>query len=62
GVDSYEPAWSPDSTQLIFTSAGFSKNDIYIISALGGESTNITENGRGSDEKATWLPIMRAGA
>src|SRR5262249_13593452 len=49
------PAWSPDGSRLAFISDRSDKNQIYVISAGGGEAAGVT-SGEERGEKFEWAP------
>ncbi|MBT5535315.1 hypothetical protein HOK31_19775, partial [Candidatus Poribacteria bacterium] len=54
GAD-YDPAWSPDGSQLAFASDRNADDNIYVMDADGGNATNITNHG-GADMAPSWSP------
>ena len=50
-----EPAWSPDGTQIAFTSYRGGNADIWVIPATGGTATQITTD-PADDYLPTWSP------
>jgi dipeptidyl aminopeptidase/acylaminoacyl peptidase len=55
------PAWSPDGKQIAFITGlmsdeGLTGNDIFTISASGGEARNITPGMKASPSWLTWTP------
>lgn len=56
--DDYEPAWSPDGSQLTFTSNRDKDFDIYLMEADGGHVTRLTESAP-FDGGAAWSPDGR---
>jgi Tol biopolymer transport system component len=50
------PAWSPDGTQMTFTSF-FSQSDVYTLDADGSDKTNRTnDETKGFDGRPDWQP------
>jgi Tol biopolymer transport system component len=50
-----EPAWSPDGAQIAFTSDRSGNNEIYVVSAQGGEPTQLTDD-PAWDSWPAWSP------
>jgi dipeptidyl aminopeptidase/acylaminoacyl peptidase len=55
------PAWSPDGKQIVFIAGlmsdeGLIGNDIFTISATGGEPRNVTPGIKASPSWLTWMP------
>lgn len=50
-----EPAWSPDRTQIAFTSTRGGNTDIWIANADGSAPRQLTD-GKGKNTNATWSP------
>lgn len=50
-----EPAWSPDRTQITFTSTRGGNTDLWIANADGSSPKQLTD-GKGKNSKATWSP------
>lgn len=51
--EDYEPSWSSDSSKIAFTSKRDGFYTIYVIDAVGGEATRITERGT----EPVWSPL-----
>jgi dipeptidyl aminopeptidase/acylaminoacyl peptidase len=49
------PAWSPDGTQIAFTSFRNGKGDIYVMHPDGSDQTRLTTSGA-HDDLAAWSP------
>jgi dipeptidyl aminopeptidase/acylaminoacyl peptidase len=49
------PAWSPDGTQIVFTSRRDGNNELYLMKADGSEVTRLTRSA-GDDFGASWSP------
>jgi len=54
GID-YQPAWSPDGTQLLFGSYRDGNLEIYVMNADGSGQVNLT-NDPSSDTNPAWRP------
>jgi TolB protein len=52
-VGDYGPAWSPDGTQIAFTSWRDGNKEIYVVPASGGEAQNLSQH-PADDEDPTW--------
>ena len=50
-----EPAWSPDSQWVAFTSERDGNTEVYIINAQGQMQSNLS-NSPGSDMQPAWRP------
>jgi Tol biopolymer transport system component len=50
------PAWSPDGQWIVFASDRDGGNDLYIISAIGDELANLTQNPSMKERDPIWLP------
>lgn len=50
------PAWSPDGTQLMFSSSMHGTPDLYITDTNGGHAKRLTYSGVGSATSPTWNP------
>ena len=58
-VQDNAPAWSPDGQSIAFTSSerdGNTYTDIYVVSASGGQITNLTNNPDYHDYNPDWSP------
>jgi len=58
-VEDNAPAWSPDGQSIAFTSRerdGNTFTDIYVVSASGGQITNLTSNPDSHDYNPDWSP------
>ena len=53
-----DPAWSPDGTEIAFSSERTSDRDIYVMKANGSGQTRIT-NSAGADYSPAWSPDGR---
>ena len=51
----YEPAWSPDSQWIVFTSERDHNPEIYVMTAAGLLQSNLTNN-PGRDIEPAWQP------
>ena len=51
-----EPAWSPDSQQIAFSSLRTGDSELYVVGADGIGLTRLTYEPRGDDESPTWSP------
>ena len=51
-ANDYDPTWSPDCTQIAFTSNRNGSNGIWVIPATGGLATEIVTGGR----EPAWSP------
>ena len=49
------PAWSPDGTQIAFTSFRNGKGDIYVMHPDGSDQTRLTTSAA-HDDLAAWSP------
>jgi TolB protein len=45
--DAYQPAWSPDGSQIAYIRREESSSDLMVMPAAGGEPTQLTTNGSG---------------
>ena len=54
-VDSYQPAWSPNGTKIIFGSNRDGNGEIYVMNPDGTAPVNLTNNA-GSDLTPAWSP------
>jgi Tol biopolymer transport system component len=54
------PRWSPDDTQIVYSSNGTTQNvrDIYVVSAAGGTPTNLTSSAKVDDAFPDWSPVL----
>ena len=52
-AEDYDPAWSPDGQQIVFTSTRDGSPQIYRMTASGGEVARLTFD-NGTDQQATW--------
>ena len=52
------PAWSPDGLQIAFDSSIRGDSDIYLVSAAGGKSRQLTQNAA-NDVEPAWSPDGR---
>ena len=50
----FSPDWSPDGTQIVFTSFGDGDADIYIVNTDGSGLTTLTEN-HAFDAAPSWF-------
>ena len=53
--DDYAPAWSPDGTQIAFTSDRDGNDEIYVMAADGSQQTRLTRNSAWDTDPA-WSP------
>ena len=51
----FEPAWSPDGSRLVFTSRRDGRSHIYVMSADGSGTKQLT-SGKHSDSVPAWSP------
>jgi TolB protein len=51
----YQPAWSPDSQWIIFTSERDNNPELYIMNTAGHLQSNLTQN-EAIDMQADWQP------
>ena len=58
GAIDVRPTWSPDGSQLAFTSTRDGNAEIYVMNADGTAQTNITNNSA-DDDTPTWSPDGR---
>lgn len=49
------PAWSPDGTQIVFTSNRDGNNEVYVMDSTGGQLKRLTNNPR-DDFAPSWSP------
>jgi Tol biopolymer transport system component len=56
GVSRWEPAWSPDGTQIAFTSSDDSGSNIWLMDADGSNPVNLTGWPAGPNQKPSWAP------
>ncbi len=49
----YGPAWSPDGTEIAFTSWRDNNKEIYVLPATGGQARNLTGH-PADDEDPAW--------
>ena len=54
-VSDSNPVWSPDGTQILFTSERDGSVDVYVMNADGSNQVNLT-NSPFWEGAATWLP------
>lgn len=52
-AEDYDPSWSPDGQQILFTSTRDGSPQIYRMNAAGGEVTRLTFD-NAIDQQATW--------
>lgn len=57
-VQDIEPAWSPNSRQIAFTSNRDGNQEIYVMNADGRDPRNISQS-PARDEAPTWIPPLR---
>ncbi|MEO8293850.1 MAG: hypothetical protein ABI635_12040, partial [Actinomycetota bacterium] len=50
------PAWSPDGTQIAFTSTASGNADVWVMNASGGDLTNLTASSADADAAPAWSP------
>lgn len=50
------PTWSPDGTQLMFSSSMQGTPDLYVTDASGGKPKRLTFSGNGGATSPTWNP------
>jgi TolB protein len=50
------PAWSPDGTQIMFSSSMHGTPDLYVIGVSGGQPKRLTFSGVGGATSPTWNP------
>ncbi|MGN0735914.1 MAG: prolyl oligopeptidase family serine peptidase [Anaerovoracaceae bacterium] len=55
GEDDYEPAWSPDGSQIAFIRWGDNGPQVYVMPADGGKAKAVTDNESGVDS-FMWAP------
>ncbi|MFZ5815898.1 MAG: prolyl oligopeptidase family serine peptidase [Bacillota bacterium] len=60
GKSDRNPRWSPDGTRLAFLSNRSGKNQIWVISALGGEAWQLTRFKEGVSGPPLWSPDGRS--
>jgi hemolysin type calcium-binding protein/WD40 repeat protein len=51
----YDPAWSPDESQLAFVRGRLGHGEIYVVASDGGEPTQLTHK-RADDTTPAWSP------
>jgi hypothetical protein len=51
----YQPSWSPDGTEIAFSSSRDGNSEIYVMNADGSEQTRLTNNAD-IDEQPSWSP------
>lgn len=54
-ADSYNPAWSPDGTKIIFASTRDGNREIYVMDPNGANTIRLTNN-PAADEQPAWSP------
>ncbi len=54
-AEDVEPTWSPDGTQIAFTSGGGANPDIYVVAADGSDERQLTTD-PAPDEGPAWSP------
>jgi CSLREA domain-containing protein len=52
----YDPAWSPDGSQIAFSSNRDGNHEIYVVNADGSGLTNLTKFSPASDSDPAWSP------
>lgn len=52
----YQPAWSPDGSQVVFVSEQDQSDDIWVVNVDGTEPNNLTENKWPWDKHPSWSP------
>jgi Tol biopolymer transport system component len=50
------PRWSPDGSQIVFTSGRDGDDEVYIMNADGSDQTNLTNSPSSDDQIGTWSP------
>ena len=53
---SYDPAWSPDGSRIVFVSQDTASDDIWIVNADGSGLRNLTPRERAWDKRPSWSP------
>src|SRR5437868_4899242 len=59
GLSDTHPTWSPDGTQIAFTSTRDGNRAIYVMNADGSGQTRLT-TGTASDAQPSWSPTLAA--
>ena len=54
-ADSFNPAWSPDGTRIVFASTRDGNREIYIMDPNGSNVVRLTNNSA-ADEQPAWSP------
>jgi len=54
-VDDYFPAWSSDSSKVVFISDPDGNREIYVMNADGSNQTRLTDNDE-DDTSPSWSP------
>jgi dipeptidase D len=56
GAHNFAGPWSPDGTQIAYTSFGLTESDVSVINADGSGGTNLTDRPDASDGFPAWSP------
>ena len=52
----YEPAWSPDGTKIAFARVGKGNAQIFTVTPIGTDETNLSNNPLVKDRQPAWSP------
>lgn len=55
-VPDWEPAWSPDGSQIVFTRSLRGHASLFVIDVVTGSLSRVTENDVGQDSEPAWSP------
>ena len=55
-LNNHTAAWSPDGQWLIFVSVRDGNREIYVMTQIGEQQTNVSQNAAAQDTDPVWQP------